>query len=549
MKDKFLFTKLMNEVYDSFTDIDVVRRMYGIKREDADAEIIEYQDARGRTILGDKDARKYLISNYAKLLRHLGYHKQENMSKLIDFDDIYNNQDHVVFEMLLSIMDFGDILEKYDPEDQIDSEYMRSIVRDEQEKIEDYFSYASNRLFLLSQLLYASEYGQSVIDSLAHHNINEVAFLDKDYIYVTFKGRKIWLSFLSFDSLSVLTNIMKKTTGNATNTFSESNPSAVAAKLNSSRITAAGYDMVPDSNAAYYNERILSLKPIRLEQLRDEYNTIDSDMFEFLELNMSGKGTHVVTGGDMGVGKTSLLIALLERIPNKWGIGIIDTQNEIQAKLKFPWKNIITVVESMKRSLAQCFEVLLKQARDILYVGEITKPGEIAALIDAALRLNSGFGATLHAQSEHEVIPAIRNLMLRTDMYHESSTAEVDISRALDLIIHLVRLESGQIIVESISEVVTVNEDVYVPDLKLGDNYSLEEKQHMVLDLQQVRLARQLYSKPYRIVPLFRYDHDTEKWNKLNRPSDNYLRKMRVNLSSEKMGRLKELFAELDGEG
>jgi type IV secretory pathway ATPase VirB11/archaellum biosynthesis ATPase len=548
VKNRKLFDQLMGEVYSAFTEVDMVMRLYGIRRDEALIEIQEYEIARGRTILGDKLARQYLISNYAKLLRHYGYNKPENMAKLINFDNILDNDASVVFEALLSIKDFADILEEYGCGDEFNEEHLRMIAEMELIQINDHFSKVSNQLYLLSQFLYAREYGQDVIDSLQHHTINEVAFLDKDYIYVVSKGRKIWLSFLHFPSIDVLVNIQGKTTKNANESYSEKNPSVVTSKINSSRITVAGYDMVPDSRAAYYNERIFTLKPISLEDMRDTYNTISQDIYDFLVLNMMGKGTHFVTGGDMGVGKTSFLMALLEKIPNRWGIGIIDTQNEMQAKVKYPWKNIITVVESLKRSLAQCFELLLKQSRDILYVGEITKPVEVSTLIDAALRLNSGFGATLHSRTEEEVIPAVRNLMLRTEMYNDADIAETDISRALDIIVHLVRLESGQIIVESISEIVAVNEDIYIPDLRLGSEFSLEEKQMLLLDMQQLRLARQLYTKPYRVVPIFKYDYDSGGWSKLNRPSKEYINKMRINLNPESMDKLKGLFAELDGE-
>jgi hypothetical protein len=38
----------------------------------------------------------------------------------------------------------------------------------------------------------------------------------------------------------------------------------------------------------------------------------------------------------MGVGKSTFLLAMMEKVPDMWGIGILDTQNELQARKKYP---------------------------------------------------------------------------------------------------------------------------------------------------------------------------------------------------------------------
>ena len=119
---------------------------------------------------------------------------------------------------------------------------------------------------------------------------------------------------------------------------------------------------------------------------------------------------------------------MIGEYPNSWGIGILDQQNELQIGVKFPDKNVITLVENAKRNLAQCFAYLLKTSRDVLVVSEITLPEEVSELVNSALRLNAGVSATMHSFSPKEVIPNLRNLMMKTPMYHDKNTAEEDIA-------------------------------------------------------------------------------------------------------------------------
>ena len=521
-----------------FNDPDQYGNLYNIERNQAEVELNLYSELKNKAALGEIDARKYLINKYSILIRQIFDLNDEKIDEFINFKELQDNNIEILFEMLLEVFDISELIEKYELPTRILEKDIRKIAEMEKDNMKAYFS-LPNKVRLLALIVYSREYGQDIIDSLQHHNINEIGVIDKDYIYIVHKGVKIHLQFLHFRNNSIIENIQKKTTQNSTTNYDRQNPTVVAAKNNSSRITVAGFDITPTEEDLYYNERIFNLKKITLEEMRDNYNTINELIFKFLSLNQKGRGSHFVTGSDMGVGKSTFLLAMMEKVPDKWGIGILDTQNELQAKKKYPWKNILTLLVNTKRTIAQCFEFMLKTARDVLYVGEITMPGEVAELINASLRLNSGVGATMHSLSPFEVVTNVRNLMMRTEMYNDANLAEADIARGLDLIIHLSKLDSGRIIVENIIEVQYVELDNFKLPILEG---TYKDRLSNLIDMAQLALQKYLYSKRYRYNEIIKYDHDKQKWISMNLPTERYFEKIGKYVSQKDIEEIKGLF-------
>lgn len=532
------YKEMIKNIDEIFNDPDQYGKLYKIEHSQAELELNLYAELKNRAALGEQDARKYLINKYSILIRQIYDLNDERINVFINFYDLQNNNVQLLFEMLLDLYDMSELIEKYSLPLQVSEKDIRRIIESEKESIKVHFDLA-NKVKLLALFVYSREYGQDIIDTLQHHNINEIGVIDKDYVYIVYKGVKFHLDFLSFRNNSIIENIQKKVTQNSTINYDRQNPTVVTAKNNSSRITVAGYDITPTEEDLYYNERIFNLKKITLEDMRDSCNTINDVIYRFLSLNQKGRGSHFVTGSDMGVGKSTFLLAMMEKIPDKWGIGILDTQNELQAKKKYPRKNILTLLVNTKRTIAQCFEFMLKTARDVLYVGEITMPSEVAELINASLRLNSGVGATMHSLSPHEVVTNVRNLMMRTEMYNDASLAEADIARALDLIIHLSKMDNGRIIVESINEVQYVELDSFRAPVLEG---TYREKILNLCDMAQLALQKYLYNKSYRYNEIIKFDYNSGKWVFKNLPSERYFEKLGKYIPRIELEEMKDFF-------
>ncbi len=531
-----LLTKKLDE---AFSTPDKYAQIYDIPIEQSETEIANYTNLKDDASLGNPDAREYLISQYSKFLMHFMKQNGIDINSLIDFEDIQNNDIIIAFEFLMNVIDLGAVIKKYNFVIRIEEEQIRDVINKEMPLIKQFLANPINKIKIMATLVYAREYGQDCIDTIQHHNINEIGILDTDYIYII-KGDKIHLKFLKFKDESVILNIQKKTTQDSPNNYDQHNPVLVAAKRNSSRITVAGYGTTP-SHDWYYNERIFNLSKISLEEMRDTFNTIDELMFRFGSLNQKGRGSHFITGSDMGVGKSTFLLAMLEKVPNEWGIGILDTQNELQARRKYPWKNALTLIETETMDIKRCFQIMLKMARDVLYVGEITKPEEVGELINASLRLNSGVGGTLHSLSPYEVVTNLRNLMLRTDMYDDGPIAETDISRGLDTIFHLAKLPNGRIIVEYVVEVEYVEQDHYVDGIEEG---TLKERLMYFLKLGQMALSKYLYTKSYKYNTIIQYDREYDIWVPKSIPSEQYFTKIKKYVTQAEIDEFLNFFNE-----
>lgn len=520
--------KTMGTLYEKIdeitSDINRYADVFGVTKVEAEKDIDDLKNFKEISI-GNKHARSYVINLYTKLL--ISYYEldEEIVNHYINFKNIFDNDIRIIYELILARYDISYLVEEYKLGYKISEEDFIRIAQTEEEEINNYFKKLVTKVRLIATILYSIEDGQDAIDTLQYHDINEIGFNRKDYIWISYKSYKYYLSFLSFKDEDTLINIQSKTTVKTKPHYSPKNPIVVSNKDNSNRITVAGYISTPTKKHLYYNERIFNLPDISLETMRDELNTIDDLIFDFVKLNQEGKGKYLVTGSDMGVGKSTFLVAMMGKIPDKWSIGIIDSQDETQADVKYPDKDIRMLIVNTIVGIKENFEKILKMKRDILNVGEITAPEHIAELINAGLRLNSGVGATMHSYSPYEVVTNCRNLMIRSDMYDNSEVAESDIARCIDMVIHLKRhpSEHRRIIVDKIVEVEYIEQDNYIKPCLVG---SLEDKISTFLNMAQLALSKHLYRKNYRYNDIIRYDNDKDGWIPINLPSQKYFNKM-----------------------
>lgn len=537
---------ILNEyISTSLTDIGVYMSIYKSDYLCAEQAVNAFGEIKDSAALGDIFAKNSIIDHFVKVLScSLFPDVDAIIEEIIDFKNIENNDNSIIFEMIIENIGLCEILEKYNIQSNFTKEKLMEIAIKENinDEISNKYEKRRSRITFVSGILYDITYGQDCIDSMQYQDINEIGVLNKDYIYITYKGNKIKLDFLSFNNSGTIINIQKKTTLNSAMNFDRQNPIIVTAKNNSSRISAAGYDVTPYEDDIYYNERIFNLKKLSLEELKNKFGTINDYIYNLLILNQKGKGSFLVTGSDMGVGKSTFLLSMLEQYPDSWGIGILDPQNELQARKKYPQKNILTIVENARKDLSKCFAYMLKTSRDVMVVSEITMPEEVSELVNAALRLNSGVCATMHSLSPQEVIPNLRNLMLRTEMYQNKSTAEDDISGSIDLIIHLKRIKNGNIVVQSINEIFHENiENLnYEEIIRSGTK---DEVQEILIKLAAFALQERIAGKNYTLRKLIEYDDDKNDWTIYNIPSKRYLDKMKryVDISLiEKMNKYNE---------
>lgn len=206
------------------------------------------------------------------------------------------------------------------------------------------------------------------------------------------------------------------------------------------------------------------------------FGSIDERMLRFLMCVVEGKGNIIVSGGT-GSGKTTLLNMLSMGIPENELIVTIEDSCELrlnqpnvrrlEARLSTGENQVtsITVRDLVKNAL--------RMRPDRIIVGEI-RDGTIVDMVSAMSTGHEGSLSTVHANSPLNLINA--RMPILYSMYGDSAftpTAQaIQLSEALDLIVHISRMVDGSRKITHITHVAGLEPDQ--KRLKLRDIYKYE---------------------------------------------------------------------------
>ena len=292
---------------------------------------------------------------------------------------------------------------------------------------------------------------------LADDSITEIMVNGPFEVWVERQGR-LYETTVRFTDESHLRRIINKIVAQVGRRIDEATPLVDARLPDGSRVNA----VIPPLSLSgpIVTIRKFSKKRLTMEDMI-KLGTLSTETVEFLQRCILAELNILISGGT-GSGKTTLLNALSTAIPDADRIVTIEDAAELRLnqrhvlRLEARPKNIEGEGEIAIRTLVRNS---LRMRPDRIIVGEV-RGAEALDMLQAMNTGHDGSLSTIHSNSPRDALARIETMVLMTGYDLPVRAIRGQVASALDLIVHLERLEDGSRRVTAITEVQRMESDV-----------------------------------------------------------------------------------------
>ncbi len=292
---------------------------------------------------------------------------------------------------------------------------------------------------------------------LADDSVSEIMVNGPYDIWVEREG-KLAPTSVKFQDESHLRRILNKIVAQVGRRVDESSAMVDARLPDGSRINA----IIPPLSLSGALVTIRKFSRQRLEfQDMIRLGTLTAETIEFLERCVEARLNILVSGGT-GTGKTTLLNVLSSAIPDSDRIVTIEDSAELRLaqrhtlRLESRPPNIEGEGEVGIRDLVRNS---LRMRPDRIIVGEVRGP-EALDMLQAMNTGHEGSLSTVHANSPRDALARIETMVMMAGFDLPLGAIRQQLSSALDLVVHIERMQDGGRRVTSITEVQRMEVDV-----------------------------------------------------------------------------------------
>jgi len=292
---------------------------------------------------------------------------------------------------------------------------------------------------------------------LADESVTEVMVNGPYEVWVERQGR-LYETTVRFHDESHLRRIINKIVAQVGRRIDESSPLVDARLPDGSRVNA----VIPPLSLTgpLVTIRKFSKKRLDMSDLI-RLGTLNTETVEFLQRCVLAELNILVSGGT-GSGKTTLLNALSTAIPDHDRILTIEDAAELRLnqrhvlRLEARPKNIEGEGEIAIRTLVRNS---LRMRPDRIIVGEV-RGAEALDMLQAMNTGHDGSLSTVHANSPRDALSRLETMVMMTGYDLPLRAIRGQVAAALDMIVHLERVEDGSRRVTAITEVQRMEADV-----------------------------------------------------------------------------------------
>jgi pilus assembly protein CpaF len=208
--------------------------------------------------------------------------------------------------------------------------------------------------------------------------------------------------------------------------------------------------------------RRFGVTPIKMSDLL-RFGTLDERIKLILEYAIQTRHNMLISGGS-GTGKTTLLNALSEYIPEGERVITIEDSAELHLKQEhvvrletrpanIEDKGMVTQRDLLRNSL--------RMRPDRIIVGEV-RSGEALDMLQAMNTGHDGSLSTIHANTTRDAMARLETMVLMAGMDLPSRAIKEQIASAINILVHLVRFSDGTRKIVKVSEIVGLESDAIV---------------------------------------------------------------------------------------
>jgi pilus assembly protein CpaF len=292
---------------------------------------------------------------------------------------------------------------------------------------------------------------------LADDSVTEIMINGPHDIWIERQGR-LYETPIRFIDESHLRRIINKIVAQVGRRIDESSPMVDARLPDGSRVNAV---LPPLSlSGPLVTIRKFGNKRLALDDLVG-LGTLTPETLDFLSCCV-GSELNILISGGTGSGKTTLLNAMSTAIPGDQRIITIEDAAELRLnqrhvlRLESRPKNIEGEGEIPIRQLVRNS---LRMRPDRIVVGEV-RGAEALDMLQAMNTGHDGSLSTVHANSPRDALSRIETMVLMAGYDLPVKAIRHQVASALDLLVHLERLQDGSRRVTSITEVQRMESDV-----------------------------------------------------------------------------------------
>ena len=292
---------------------------------------------------------------------------------------------------------------------------------------------------------------------LGDDSITEIMVNGPSEIWIERQGR-LYETTVRFTDESHLRRIINKIVAQIGRRIDEASPMVDARLPDGSRVNA----IIPPLSLSgpLVTIRKFSKKRLTLDDMVS-LGTLSAGAVEFLRRCVAAELNIMVSGGT-GTGKTTLLNALSSAIPDRDRIVTIEDAAELQLhqrhvlRLESRPPNIegqgaIPIRELVRNSL--------RMRPDRIIVGEI-RGAEALDMLQAMNTGHEGSLSTVHSNSPRDALSRVETMVLMAGYDLPVRAIRQQVASALDMVVHLARMNDGSRRVTSITEVQGMESDV-----------------------------------------------------------------------------------------